>query len=197
MKVIRKQNSVGTELWFLIGEGDITFSPAVMVIDTIKYETEDFKYWANFGDIFKREVIPPIIIEKFSDKFRPVLSSTDPNYRDLGILITEEEPFKKASGESGLDLLHLLKKCRIELEGREISNDLDKFIQKTEGSLGMKFSIEETLDILESFKVAAQSGKIMEWVSHNVKAHVCDVWNCEAKITGSQIEILSLSSVNK
>ena len=196
MKVIRKQNSLGGNEWFLVGDSDIMWAPAVVVMEKIEFNSEFLTYFATQGDVFRKDTIPQIIIDKFGEKFKPLLASSDSKYAELGIMITSDEQFVKASGESTIDLVDLLKKCRVELEGKEIANDLDAYIKKAEGSFGLRYSATETIDILESFKTAAQSGKILQWVSHNVKVHVCDVWNCEAKITGSNIEILSLKSAN-
>lgn len=196
MKVIRKQNSVGGNEWFLIGDGDITWAPAVVVMKKIEFQSEFLNYFATQGDVFRRDTIPQIILDKFGEQLKPLLASSDSKYAELGIMITPGDQFIKASGEEEIDLVDLLKKCRAELEGKEIAKDLDAYIKKAEGSFGLRYSATETIDILESFKTAAQSGKILQWVSHNVKVHVCDVWDCEAKITGSNIEILSLKSAN-
>lgn len=192
MKVIRKENSIGTNSWFLVGEGDITFCPAVIVVGNIDFQSPNLRYLLHQGDVVKKDTIPSVILDKFSENFKPLLATSDQSYSDLGVMVKKEEDFNKASVSSTQDLMDLLKRCRIELEGKEIADDLDKYIQKTESNWGMKYSPEETINVLESFKTAAKTGKIIQWVSTNVKRPVCDFWDCEVRITGSNLEILSL-----
>ena len=196
MRIIRKSDPTGTDIWFILGQSNI--SKIVISVSDFIYKSDDLHFVAYKGDTFKVDGLPPVIAEKFKFDLVPVIASSRLTYFDSGVSYVSPDTFNKVR-EQDLDLLDLLKSVKsfIESVGGDESikhiNNLNKSIDKLEGShFGTRYTGSELIDILESFKNATKSGRTNEWISHNVKRHICDEWIGDVQFIGDFINITSL-----
>ena len=196
MRIIIKSDPTGTDIWFILGQSNI--SKIVISVSDFIYKSDDLHFVAYKGDTFKVGGLPAVIVEKFGYDLIPVIASSKLTHFDSGVSYVSPEAFNKVK-EDDLDLLDLLKSVKsfIETVGGDESikhiNNLDKSIEKLSGShFGTRYTGGELIDILESFKNATKSGKTNEWVSNNVKRHICDEWVGDVQFIGDFINITSL-----